>query len=79
MIQMDGYKLSDLYIAAYLKALGYKCEIEQNGKRCFFIFNEEAKYRVSEFIQSSDSLDYNVNASAFVNEIKQLKAYVNNI
>ena len=76
---MDTYKISDLYIAAYLKALGYKCEIETNGKRCFFQFDNEAKLKVADFIQSSDISQHNVNASVFVNEIKQLKAYVNNI
>ena len=76
---MDAYKISDLYIAAYLKALGYKCEIEANGKRCFFIFNAEVKPLVSEFVQNSDINSFSVNASIFVNEIKQLKAYVNNI
>ena len=76
---MNTYKISDLYIAAYLKALGHKCEIEANGRRCFFSFNEEVKSIVSDFVQSSDIHEYNVNASAFTNEIKQLKAYVNNI
>jgi hypothetical protein len=76
---MDTYKISDLYIAAYLKALWYKCDIEANGKRCFFIFNEEVKPLVGDFVQSSSIEQHNVNASVFVNEIKQLKAYVNNI
>ena len=75
----ENYKISDLYIAAYLKALGYKCEIENQGKRCFFIFDNAVKPLVSSFVQDSDISSYTVNASVFVNEIKQLKAYVNNI
>lgn len=78
-MKMNTYRISDLYIAAYLKAIGYKCTIEANGKRCFFIFDEEVKQYVSDFVQYSDVSIHNVNASVFVNEIKQLKAYVNNI
>ena len=76
---MDTYRISDLYIAAYLKALGNKCEIEANGRRCFFIFNSEVKSLVSDFVQNSDINSFSVNAAVFVNEIKQLKAYVNNL
>ena len=76
---MDTYKISDLYIAAYLKALWYKCEIEANGKRCFFVFSDEVKPLIAKFVQDSDTESHTVNAALFVNEIKQLKAYVNNI
>ena len=76
---MNTYKITDLYIAAFLKALWHKCEIEAVGKRCYFTFDEIVKSEVSDFIQTSNIEDHNVNASAFVNEIKQLKAYVNNI
>ena len=64
------YKITDLYIAAYLKALGHKCRIEALGKRCYFIFGMEVKADVSAFIQISDADQYNINANLFVNEIK---------
>lgn len=73
------YKITDLYITAFLKAIGYEYTIETNWKRCYFIFPAEAKELYNEYIQNSDKSVHNVNASIFVNEIKQLKSYVNNL
>lgn len=76
---MNTYKLSDLYIAAYLKSIWYEYTIESTGKRCFFSFDEKARDEVQNFVQNSNRSNFNVNASIFTNEIKQLKAYVNNL
>lgn len=76
---MNTYRITDLYIAAYLKALGYNCTTEIQGKRCFFLFTEEAKVAVSAYISNSDRENFNVNAVTIVNEVKQLKAFVNNL
>ena len=72
------YKITDLYLAAYLRAVGFTCEIETKNKRCFFIFPTEAKETISEMMRQSSTDSHNVNALCIVNEIKQLKAYVNN-
>jgi hypothetical protein len=73
------YKISDLYIAAFLKSIWFEYTIEAVWKRCYFIFPDEAKKSVEELVVNSDRSNHNVNASLFINEIKQLKAYVNNL
>jgi len=52
--------------------------MEIEGRRCFFIFNDSAKKDVAGYIQNSDRNSLNVNASVLINEIKQLKAFINN-
>lgn len=81
MRKMDNekYTITDLYIAAFLKAIGYTCDIETKNKRSFFIFDPKAKQEVSDFVTNSNREHLNVNAITLINEIKQLKAFVNNI
>lgn len=76
---MNEYKTTDLYIAAFLKARGYECEIVPQGKRCYFHFKTESKEALAELMRTSDKDIFNVNATALINEIKQLKAFVNNV
>ena len=47
---MENYTITDLYIAAYLKAIGFDCTIELKGKRSFFVFPLEAKIKVQELM-----------------------------
>lgn len=76
---MDNkYTITDLYIAAFLKALGHRCEIENRNRRSYFIFGEEARDDVNQLITNSNKEHFNVNAITLINEIKQLKAFVNN-
>ena len=74
----DTYKITDLYIAAFLKALGYSCDTEVVNKRCHFIFSTEAREVVTDMMRNSDTTRHTVNASCLINEIKSLKAFVNN-
>lgn len=74
----NQYKITDLYIAAYLKAVGFTCDIVSEGKRSYFIFEQEAKEQVAKIIWNTDKIHHNVNASVLINEIKQLKSFVIN-
>lgn len=79
MDREDKYTITDLYLAAYLKAVWFRCEIESKGKRCFFIFDLEAKEEVARIIWDTEKEAHNVNATVLINEIKQLKSYVINV
>lgn len=77
---MDKYIITDLYTAAFLRARGYECEIKiQSWRKCVFEFPVEAKDTVVNFIKENKIEEYNVNGLVLVNEIKQLKSYVNNL
>ena len=73
------YKTSDLYIAAFLKALGHNCKFENTGKKILFIFDSEVQEKADEYVSLSDRNSHNVNASALVDEVKKLKTYVNSL
>lgn len=74
---MEEYTTNDLYMSAFLRAKWHECEIKNNKyKRFSFIFKEEAKEDVNNFITKSK--DLNVNASKIINEIKALKSYIAN-
>jgi len=74
---MREYTTNDLYMAAFLRAKWYECEIKNNNyKRFSFIFKEEVKEDANNFITKSK--DLNVNAGKIINEIKSLKSYIAN-
>lgn len=73
----EEYRISDLYLTAYLRAKWYECRVEKiSFNKFFFIFPIEAKKEVDNYI--SHSIDYNVNANKIVSEIKLLKSYMSN-
>ena len=73
---MEKYKITDLYIAAFLRAIGYSNEVEVKNWRCHFLFDQEARDDVNDLMNNKE---FNVKWLDLINEIKQLKAYVNNL
>jgi adenylate cyclase class IV len=76
---MQTYRTTDLYIAAYLKALGFDCEIQTDVRKSTFLFPEAAKEVATIYVTKSDRNYHNVNASVLVDEIKKLKTFVNTL
>jgi len=76
--QMNNlYTINDLYTAAFLRARGHECTIDQSSQRRFsFSFQEEARVDAHNFI--SKGTEFNVNSSKLINEIKALKSYISN-
>lgn len=77
---MNTYIVTDMYIAAYLQAKGFKFEHNTDTRgRVYFHFPEECRKIVSECVSSSGVNENNINASKLISSIKELKTFVKNI
>ena len=74
---MEKYTTSDLYLSAFLKLKGYKFNVEKNGKKVIFIFDNITNI-------NSDIMDYLndnsvCNPMQYSNSIKNLKNLIYNL
>ena len=77
---MNTYVVTDMYIAAYLQARGFKfTHTTDPRKRVYFNFPEECRQVVAEYVSSSGVNEDNINASKLISAIKELKSFVKSI
>lgn len=77
---MNTYIVTDMYIAAYLQAKGYRfTHTSDTRKRVYFNFPEECRQVVAEYVSASGSNENNVNASKLISAVKELKSFVKSI
>lgn len=77
---MNTYVVTDMYIAAYLLAKGYKfTHTVDMKKRVFFNFPEECRAVVTDYIAKASDGEDNVNANKLISSIKELKSFVKSV
>ena len=71
---MDGYRTSDIYFAAYLKVAGARLVgTEREGRRVFFIFEDQGPIAMRQLKGAYFADSAKVNVLSFVQAIKHMK------
>jgi hypothetical protein len=71
---MEGFRTSDIYFAAYLKVAGAKlAHIEREGRRVFFVFEDQGPIAMRQLKTQYFADSAKVNVLSYVQAVKEMK------